>query len=140
MRVIIVQPRFITTYTSLRKGREFGLCYSAWAGDQVWRKINTSNNAKHFVDAIYFQNQFYAIDAFGLIFAVKDDDGTTTRVAELPTEFIEDVVEYLYVVESEDGTLFVVSRRGVQVSPTHLGYLTEENTYTTLGFQVFESI
>lgn len=89
MRVIIVQPRFITTYTSLRKGREFGLCYSAWAGDQVWRKINTSNNAKHFVDAICFQNQFYAIDAFGLIFAVKDDDGTTTRVAELPTEFIE---------------------------------------------------
>ncbi|KAK9212390.1 hypothetical protein WN943_001772 [Citrus x changshan-huyou] len=77
-------------------------------GDQVWRKINTSNNAKHFVDAICFQNQFYAIDGFGLIFAVKDDD---------------------------DGTLFVVSRRGVQVSPTHLGYLTEENTYTTLGFQ-----
>lgn len=110
----------------------------ARAADQVWRKINKSNNAKHFVDAIYFQNQFYAIDAFGLIFAVKDDDGTNTRVAELSTEFIEDVVEYLYVVESEDGTLFVVSRRGVQVPPTHLGYLTEENTFRTLGFQVFE--
>ncbi|GAY52529.1 hypothetical protein CUMW_142520 [Citrus unshiu] len=107
-------------------------------GGQVWRKINTSNNAKHFVDAIYFQNQFYAINAFGQIFAVKDDDSTATRIAELPAEFIEDVVEYLYMVESEDGTLFVVSRRGVQVPPTHLGYLTEENTFRTLGFQVFE--
>ena len=106
-------------------------------GGQVWRKINTSNNAKHFVDAIYFQNQFYAINAFGQIFAVKDDDSTVTRIAELPAEFIEDVVEYLYMVESEDGTLFVVSRRGEQAPPTHLGYLTE-NTFRTLGFQVFE--
>ena len=42
------------------------------------------------------------------------------------------------MVESDDGTLSVVSRRVVQVPPTHLGYPTEENTFKTSGFQVFE--
>lgn len=43
-----------------------------------------------------------------LILLVKDNDGTVIRVTKLPTEFIEDAVEYLYVVESDDGTLSVV--------------------------------
>ncbi|KAK9212386.1 hypothetical protein WN943_001768 [Citrus x changshan-huyou] len=70
-----------------------------------------------------------------MLHRIMDNDGTVIRVTKLPTEFIEDAVEYLYVVESDDGTLSVVSRRVVQVPPTHLGYPTEENTFKTSGFQ-----
>lgn len=105
-------------------------------GDQVWTRV-LPWDCRCF-DIIYYKDQFYGINTLGQIFAIDGHTNISHQVAHLPNGIIRrSFAEYLYLVESElDGALLVVSREGVQLRPIHKG--SEEYTYGTTGFQVFE--
>ncbi|KAK4350536.1 hypothetical protein RND71_029849 [Anisodus tanguticus] len=122
-------------------------------GDLRWIRISGDPNtgyASH--DVTYFNGHFYAVDSLARV-VVCDVAGTEPTksqiVAQLPLVHPDQFGQF-YILESL-GSLFVVSRHGVNIRPVKYdceripltllpeeGFLEEDLTYGTTDFHVFQ--
>ncbi|PHU23775.1 hypothetical protein BC332_08882 [Capsicum chinense] len=88
-------------------------------GDLRWTRVVWEGTYQNlFVDLLYFNGKIYTVNYSGEVLVCDVDDVVGPQghiIAQIPFE-PQGVVEHLYILESL-GSLFVISRYGVQVRP-----------------------